>query len=395
VKSLSNLLFGTSGWSYKEWVGPFYEQSKKKLSYYIRFFQTTEINSTFYRYPSRSTVYGFYRTAPPGFKFSAKLPQLITHEKRLNPDLKVKNDLLRFLELMEPLRANQKLGAILIQLPPSFVFERDNENLASFLELLPEEFEFAIEFRDHSWLKNETWGLLKKNNIAYTIVDEPLLPPEIQITADFAYIRWHGRGVRPWYNYHYSREELEEWVPKVKTVRKKVDKIYGYFNNHYHGYAAENCIEILEMLKAANPKQTRVKEKIIRYNLKKRPLAYERTLEEYTTPLSELGVEDLLLKMSDKARLDRAKKIKDQELIIKKATDTRIEATIRNYTIEIDLKKRTLTHNCDDWRKGLGIRRICKHIGKLFLQLPSEKAVTILQDILKQKDEWQFRIPTD
>lgn len=390
---MNNLLFGTSGWSYKEWVGPFYEKSKKKLSYYTRFFQTTEINSTFYRYPSRSTVYGFYRTSPEGFKFSAKLPRLITHKKQLNPDLKVKNDLLRFLELMEPLRAAQKLGAILIQLPPKFVFERDYENLVSFLELLPEDFEFAVEFRDHSWLRKETWKLLKENNVAYTIVDEPLLPPEIQVTADFVYIRWHGRGVRPWYNYHYSREELEEWVPRVKKVSKKVDKVYGYFNNHYHGYAAENCIEILEMLNAAKSEQTRVKEKIIQYNLKKRPLAYERKLEEYTLPFIELDLEDLLLKMTDKARLNRAKKIKDKELTIKKASYNRIKAEIRDYIIDIDLKERTLTHNCEDWRKGLGIRRICKHIGKLFLQLPSETSIPILQDIIRHKDRWRFRIP--
>jgi len=126
-----------------------------------------------------------------GFKFSAKLPRLITHEKKLDPDRKVKNDLLRFLELMEPLRAAHKLGAILIQLPPKFVFERHRENLASFFELLPEDFEFAVEFRDHSWLKKETLRLLKDHNVAYTIVDEPLLPPEIQLTADFAYFRWH------------------------------------------------------------------------------------------------------------------------------------------------------------------------------------------------------------
>ncbi len=393
VKSLSDLLFGTSGWSYKEWVGPFYEKAEKKLSYYTKFFQTTEINSTFYRYPSRSTVYGFYRTSPEGFKFSAKLPQLITHKKKLNPDLKVKNDLLRFLELMNPLRAAQKLGAILIQLPPKFVFREHNENLASFLEVLPQNFEFAIEFRDHSWLRNQTWRLLKQHNVGYTIVDEPLLPPEIQITADFAYIRWHGRGVRPWYNYHYSKQELEEWIPRVKKVSKKVDKVYGYFNNHYHGYAAENCVEILEMLNAAKPEQTSIKEKIIEYNLKKRPLTYERKLEEYATPISELGVEDLLLKMTDKARLDRAKKIKDKELIIKKATKSNIKAEIRDYIIEIDLKKRTLTHNCDDWRKGLGIRRMCKHLGKLFLQLPTETSTSILEDIIKQKDKWRFEVP--
>lgn len=159
---------------------------------------------------------------------------------------------------------------------------------------------------------------MNENRVAYTMLEEPLLPPEIQLTADFAYIRWHRRGVRPWYNYHYSKRELEEWVPRVKKVSKKVEKVYGYFNNHYHGYAAENCIEILEMLNTSKPEQTRIKEKIIRYNAKKRPLVYGRKLEEYLIPVSELGVEDLLLKMTDKARLNRAKKIKDEELTIEK-----------------------------------------------------------------------------
>ena len=395
MRSFDNLIFGTSGWSYKEWVGPFYEESKKMLSYYTRFFRTAEINSSFYRYPSRASVYGFYRTSPEGFTFSAKLPRVMTHEKKLNPDLKVKNDLLRFLELMEPLRAAKKLGALLIQLPPSFVFERHYDDLASFFEFLPEDFEFAVEFRDHSWLRAETWRLLKEKNVAYTIVDEPLLPPEIQLTADFAYVRWHGKGVRPWYNYRYAREELEEWVPKVKEVSKKVAKVYGYFNNHYHGYAPENCIEILEMLGAAEPEQTRIKEKIIQHNLRKRPLVYERKLEEFLAPASEVGVKDLLLQMTDKARLERAEKISDGDLIIGKSTKEKVEAEIRDYLIDIDLERRTLTHNCDDWRKGLGTRRICKHVGKLFLQLPSETAMSILEDIIKQKHKWQFRVPVD
>jgi uncharacterized protein YecE (DUF72 family) len=393
VKSLDNLLFGTSGWSYKDWVGPFYEKSKKKLTYYTKFFQTSEINSTFYRYPSRSMVYGFYRNSPREFIFSAKLPRLITHKKRLDPDLKVKNDLLRFLELMEPLRANSKLGAILIQLPPSFIFERDYENLISFLSILPEKFEFAIEFRDHSWLRKDVWSLLKEHNVAYTIVDEPLLPPEIHLTADFAYIRWHGRGSRPWYDYHYSRKELEEWIPKVKAVEKKTGKIYGYFNNHYHGYAAENCIEILEMLNVASYEQIALKEKVIQYNLRKRPLAYERKLDEFIVDVPELGVEKLLLKTTDKARLNRAKKIKDEELTINVESDKKIQAKIRKYTIEINLAEKILIHNCQDWRKGIGIRRICKHIGKLFLQLPAEKSTAILTDIIEQKDKWQFQVP--
>lgn len=395
MSTLDNILLGTSGWSYKEWVGPFYEESKRKLSYYTRFFQTTEINSTFYAYPSRSVIYGFYRTSPENFKFSAKLPRVITHQKHLNPDMKIKNDLLRFLELMAPLKTSRKLGAILIQLPPSFIYERDNENLASFLELLPKDLEFAVEFRDHSWLRNETWKLLKENNVAYTIVDEPLLPPEIRVTADFAYIRWHGRGVRPWYNYHYNQQQLEEWIPKVKEVSSKVKRVYGYFNNHYHGYAPENCVQVLEMLNAAKPEQTRVKEKIIQYNAKEKPLVYERKLEEYGIGVPEPNVESMLLKITDKARVDRAKKIKDEELTIKKTTNTKIEAEIRDYIIQIDLKKQTITHNCDDWRKGLGMKRLCKHVGKLFLQLPSENSIAILKAVIRQRDSWKFRAQLD
>ncbi len=89
----------------------------------------------------------------------------------------------------------------------------------------------------------------------------------------------------------------------------------------------------------------------------------------------------------------RARKIKDEELSIDEVTDREIEAKIRDYIIEIDIKKRTSTHNCDYWRKGLGIRKICKHIGKLFLQLPSETSISVLEDIIKLKDKWRFHVP--
>jgi len=186
---LADLIFGTSGWSYKEWVGPFYEKSSKMFSHYIRFFNTAEINSTFYAYPSKATIYGLSRTSPDDFVFSAKLPRLITHEIRLDPDQKVENHLLRFLELLDPLKARGKLGCILIQLPPSFVYERDRDNFEAFLGLIPDGYDFAAEFRDHSWMREETWRLLEKHDVAYCIVDEPLLPPEVHLTADFAYFR--------------------------------------------------------------------------------------------------------------------------------------------------------------------------------------------------------------
>jgi uncharacterized protein YecE (DUF72 family) len=278
---VSELFFGTSGWSYKEWVGPFYPSTKKMFSHYVQFFSTAEINSTFYKYPSRATIYGLDRSSSGNFVFSAKLPRLITHEKRLIPDRMVKTDLLMFLELLEPLMARGKLGCILIQLPPSFAYESDLENLKAFFEMLPEEYEFAAEFRNHSWMRNETWSLLKKHNVAYCIVDEPLLPPEVHVTADFAYFRWHGKGSKIWYDYHYGADELSEWVPKIEKTQEKVNKVYGYFNNHFHGYAVENCVEILEMLDAAKPEQRKVKEKIAQYNTQKKPLMRKKTLDEF------------------------------------------------------------------------------------------------------------------
>ena len=384
------ILFGTSGWSYKEWVDPFYEKSAGMFSYYSRFFNTVEINSTFYRYPSKAAIYGLNRTSPKDFVFSAKLPKLITHEKKLDPNLGIKNDLNRFLELLEPLNARGKLGCILIQLPPRFVYDRDHENFEAFLEMLPEGYEFAAEFRDHSWLRDDVWKMLNKHNVAYCIVDEPLLPPEAHVTADFAYFRWHGRGTRPWYDYHYSEKELKEWVPRIEETRSKVDKIYGYFNNHYHGYALENCIEILDMLNVAKPEHEKIKERIIRHNIERRPLLYERRLEEFGFDISEVGIEDLLGKLTSNQRLERAKEIRDTEMVIEESSENMIKAKIRTYLIEVNLKEKMLKHNCDDWNKGLEVKRICKHLVKLFMMIPLEKSMRILRDIIENKDEWKF-----
>jgi len=389
---MSDLLFGTSGWSYKEWVGPFYQEAKSMFSYYARFFNTAEINSTFYRYPSEATIYGLNRTSPNNFVFSAKLPKLITHEKRLDPGMGVKNDLVRFLELLEPLNARGKLGCVLIQLPPSFIYKRDREKMEAFLGLLPDGFEFAAEFRNYSWMKDETWKLLEKHNVAYCVVDEPLLPPEVHVTADFAYFRWHGRGTRPWYDYHYGKEELEKWVPLVEKTRKEVKKVYGYFNNHYHGYAVENCIEILEMLGTARPEHRQVKERIVRHNMPRRPLAYERKLEEFGFSVTELSVEGLLLKLTDAARFERGRDIGDHELAIEESSEDMVKATIRDYLIELGLDGRVLKHDCDDWRKGLATRRFCKHLVKLFLSLQSDRAREILRDIVGNKDLWAFQL---
>jgi uncharacterized protein YecE (DUF72 family) len=122
-------------------------------------------------------------------------------------------------------------------------------------------FRYAVEFRHLSWMRDATWDLLKKHKVAYVNVDEPLLPPELHLTADFSYFRWHGRGEKPWFDYRYSEQELEEWVPKVEEVSGKVKKVFGYFNNHFHGYAPENCLHLLERLNLLTEQQRKAKVK--------------------------------------------------------------------------------------------------------------------------------------
>jgi len=104
-------------------------------------------------------------------------------------------------------------------------------------------------------MQPQTWELLKKYNIAYVNVDEPLLPSDIHLTTDFAYFRWHGHGKNPWFDYKYTKSQLEAWVPKIEKAAKETKKIVGYFNNHYHGYAPENCLYLIEKLRLLTQEQ--------------------------------------------------------------------------------------------------------------------------------------------
>ena len=259
----SNIYLGTSGWSYKEWEGNFYHKGsgESKLHAYSRVFRTAEIDSTFYRNPSKGTVMGWLKYSPSEFIFTAKIPKTITHDKALGLKRDVSGDLKEFQELMLPLQLAGKLGCLLIQLPPKYAY--NPKNLESFFELLDTRFRYAVEFRNRSWLvpETETIQLLQKYSVAYTIVDEPLLPPEVHLTADFTYFRWHGHGERIWFDYRYSKNQLEEWAPKIQETASKVKKVYGYFNNHYHGYAPENCLSLLERLGLQTEEQKKAHQK--------------------------------------------------------------------------------------------------------------------------------------
>ena len=259
----SNIFLGTCGWSYREWEGSFYTKKTKdhKLRSYGRVFSTVEIDSTFYRNPSKGTVIGWLKYSPSDFVFTAKLPKTITHDKMLGLKKEVQTDLTVFLDLMRPLQLGGKLACLLIQLPPKYAYHP--QNLEEFFQSLDTTFNYAVEFRNKTWLSpdTETFALLKKYDVAYTIVDEPLLPSEVHVTADIAYFRWHGHGKDVWFDYRYSPAELEPWVPKIKETAWKVKKVYGYFNNHYHGYAPENCLQLMERLGLLSEEQRKAKEK--------------------------------------------------------------------------------------------------------------------------------------
>lgn len=394
---MGKLLLGCSGWHYKDWVGPLYTtDNESKLAAYSRVFQTAEIDSTFYAYPSKGVVMGWKKYTKPDFVFTAKIPKQITHKDKLDPKRGAEKDLERFCELMQPLQLDGKLGCLLVQLPP--FLKSDIKLLESFFSVLPGQFRFAVEFRDASWLMPETWKLLERYKVAYTIVDEPLLPPDVEVTCDIAYIRWHGKGERPWYYYLYSKKELEPWVPKVEEASAKAKITYGYFNNHYHGYAVKNALEFAEMLDTITPEQREAKTTIEKRfqvteaakqeMMKKRAMeltAYvPKEIEKMTFP----QLMDIFL---DKGRLRRAEGIQDKEVTVQEVSGSKVTAAVREYHVVFDVKNRMILHDCADWSRCSPAKQFCKHVGKVLLMLPREKATDIMRQVASERDEWEFK----
>ena len=239
------LLLGTSGWDYPEWVGRVYPPGgvSDRLRYYARLFPVVEVNTTFYRLPAPAVAASWARRTPSRFRFAAKFPKTITHELRLE---RTEAELARFLEVLAPLRAAGKLVAALLQLSPSLPF--DAGRTRSFYESLPRDLPVAVEFHERSWLVPESYALLREFGLANVIVDGPHLPIALEVTAPFAYVRWHGHGRQVWYDYTYSAAELEAWVPRVRQLEATTDAVYGFFNNHFRGDAAVNCRSLAEEL---------------------------------------------------------------------------------------------------------------------------------------------------
>ncbi len=234
------LYLGTSGWYYDDWKDVFYPSDITKsdwLNYYSSVFNTVEVNASFYRLPFKNMVKGWKNKTPDDFIFTFKGSRLITHNKKL----KNVNDYLN--KFFERIKLSEKVGVVLWQLPPSL--KKDIDRLEQFFDNLNKSFRHCIEFRHKSWFDEDVYDVLKKHNIAYCIISAPDLPSTIQVTTNFAYIRFHG--VNEWYKYNYSKNELNGWATKIKQMN--VDDVYIYFNNDYNGNAPKNGKLLIDLLK--------------------------------------------------------------------------------------------------------------------------------------------------
>lgn len=207
----------------------------------------------FYKYMTKETFIGMDNATPENFEFSIKVPETVTHIKRLEVEKGAISSLEEFLDKISPLKIANKLGAILVQLPPSFTVSdfKDTEN---FLDRLPSGYQYALEFRHPSWNTEGPWEMLKHYDIAAVMTDSPLSDnlqylAEVTITSkNHSFIRFHGRSSRHRYNYLYSKEELKPWIGKIKEVTSKTNTLRIYFNNHYGAKAVINALEFKDML---------------------------------------------------------------------------------------------------------------------------------------------------
>lgn len=224
---------GTSGWHYDHWQGRFYPERLHRprwLEYYSQYFDTVELNNSFYRLPSEAAFVHWREVTPQGFCFAVKVSRLITHLKKLR---NVAQPLESFLERARLLEA--KLGPLLYQIPPSL--HRQDELLEEFIRGLPPGLEHVFEFRHESWLCPEVLAILERHKAGFCIFDMPGASCPVVATANFAYIRFHGStGL---YSSCYSDEELAVWARRIRGLG--VSRAYAYFNNDAHAFAVRNA----------------------------------------------------------------------------------------------------------------------------------------------------------
>jgi uncharacterized protein YecE (DUF72 family) len=276
VESLPQIRIGTAGWSYKDWDGIFYPpgmQRRKQhpLEYLARFFDTTEINTSFYG-PLRPELAKLWcrkaAAVNPRFLFTAKLYRAFTHSPiavmeptsaaTIRP---TDEDEVRTREGLDAIANEGRLGALLIQFPVSFKNTSLNRDYLDLLLRQFIEYPRVVEVRDSSWNNAETLASFTQKNVGFCNIDQPVigrsLAPTEHVTAPVGYVRLHGRNYDQWfdsdnrndrYNYLYSEKELEGWQQKIKNVTQKAQTTYVITNNHFESRAGVNALELKSMI---------------------------------------------------------------------------------------------------------------------------------------------------
>lgn len=253
------IYLGTSGFSYDDWVGPFYPSGMPKkdwLLYYAREFNACEINATYYTLLRPEVLDSMAVKTGDGFHFVVKANQQMTHEREDNEEV-----FEFFREMLRPFLERGKMGCVLAQFPYSFRFSDQNRGyIEAFKERLGD-LPVVVEFRNARWLNEDVFSWLRSHGLGFCCVDEPplenLLPPVAEATSSIAYVRFHGRNKEKWwhhehayerYDYSYSQEELEEWLPKIRYLDKMAEKTFVFANNHWRGQSVSTIRQLRMML---------------------------------------------------------------------------------------------------------------------------------------------------
>lgn len=281
----------------RAWYPPAVRTAADRLRYYASQFDTVEVDSSFYGMPAATTAQLWAERTPPGFVFHVKAFGMLTrhgvrpeglpgplrrahefdldrHGRILHPSQALREEAFAlFREALNPLREQSKLGFVLMQFPPYFVANDANREYLTFSvqRLAPDR--VAVEFRHSSWVESSeaarTLELLTALGAAYVCVDEPridgptVLPPLAAVTADDAYVRFHGRNAATWnarvgsaaerFKYLYTPDELSEWVDPVRYLQERARTIYVMFNNCFADYAPRNAKQMMSLLDTPVP----------------------------------------------------------------------------------------------------------------------------------------------
>ena len=254
---------GTSGYQFADWKGTFYPASipaRDVLPYYAERFDVVEINATYYRILPAKSYEGMLRRVPKSFGFVIKAYGGLTHQAGIDPIA-----LAQYLDSLRPLIEGERLLHVLFQYP--FGYRNTEENRRKALELCDSVAPAspAVEFRHASWDDEAVRDLLSRKGVTWCSVDEPplpgLLPPVAHLTTPRGYVRLHGRNKREWfgkdrdrrYHYHYSDDELAEWVPRVKEMDERARDVVVFFNNCHEGNAPNNALRFIDLLSQSAP----------------------------------------------------------------------------------------------------------------------------------------------